>query len=157
MSVLLLLICTSLPTLSSQTLPIRLRPAHTVPADTGAARAEDVLGAYLRKRLDALGLKVVEDDGPESALEFSFSVLPLPDEAYDIAGVINLRNCGVVRKHFCLRGAPLDWSQLHEYKDLEEAARAIGENLYGEAQGGWQVLSSIDTIPVQYTATPKKP
>lgn len=128
---------------TSQGLPVRIQPP--VVADTGAAgQGEEVLGAYLRRRFEALGITIAKSDSVTS-VEVNFSVLPTGAE-YDVAAVLTIEHCSSPgRPVECTRGTPFDWMQLHGYGDLEQAARRIAENVYRELGPIADLLRRVDS------------
>ena len=142
------------PRAASQTLPVSLRAAFYGESDTSAAtRAENLFLAYLHKRFNALGLKIVNLDDTVTTMEVNFSVLPLHDGSYDVAYNVTVLNCGLALRRACTRSFPMDWGQLHEYADLEKAAREIAEGLYGDDKAFRQVMYAADSM----RSTPRRP
>ncbi len=129
-----------------QSLPVRVR-TPLFPATSEIGRAEELFAASLRKRFEALGVKVINSDSV-TLVEVNFSVLPLDDGTYDIAAVLTILNCGGVggRTAPCSRGVPLNWAQVHAYTDLEKAARYLAEMVYGELAAFASFLRTNDSI-----------
>jgi hypothetical protein len=128
------LLTLSLSSMSApQSLPVLVRPPLP-PANRETGRAAERFGASLRKRFEALGVKVIYSVDSLSVVEVNFSVLPLKDGTYDIAEVLTVLNCGGVggRTAPCSRSAPLDWAQVHANADLEKAARDLADMVRGE-------------------------
>jgi len=117
-----------------QTPPVRIQPPIVL--DTGErGRAEVLFTAYLRNRFKSLGVRVIDSSSSVTSVEVNFSILPLNDRNYDAVAVLTVLNCGERgRTSQCSRGTPFDWMLMHEYRDLEEAARYIAESVYTELE-----------------------
>ena len=127
-----------------QGLPVHVAP-RVVPGTSEAARADDLFRAYLRKRLEALGIKIVETSNVTS-LEVNSSVLPTGG-TYDVAAVLTIINCDLpTTPPMCIRSAPFDWMQQHEAQDLEVVARKMAENVYAELGPVVKLMRLTDSI-----------
>ncbi len=128
---------------AAQTIPVRVyrgSASFAIREDTSAeGRAERLLEAYFRRRLEALGVKLTESDSVY-AFEVHFSVLPLVDGRYDVAFVSTICVCDPAsRRAGGMRTQPFDWHQFHEHDDLEEIARNAAENVFNE-------LKAVETL-----------
>jgi hypothetical protein len=130
----------------AQRLPVRIQPPIYVRSDTGeAGRAEELLAAYMRKRFDALGVRMILPSDTGSAAEVNFSVLPV-DRGYDIAAVLTIAVCPASAPLYCHRGVPFDWMQFHSYQDLEQVARDVAERVYTELEALAGARRRIDSL-----------
>lgn len=127
--------------------PVPGQYVKVMPAGSARDTSEPDLGTrllegYLRNRLNALGLNVVEPDAWEGqaapemvgwaellVFEVHFSVMTLDDGRYDVASHLN--SLMITTTGLPIRGRPLDWYQFHNADDLEVVAREIAEAVYG--------------------------
>jgi hypothetical protein len=124
---------------------VRVQPP--IFADTGAqGRANDLLAAYLRKRFEALGLRMVLQSDSVDAVEVNFSVMPVGNAAYDAAAVLTIFHCPTPQRRACSRGFPFDWMHYHAYGDLDEVARNLAEQVYSELGSLADVRRWVDSL-----------